>query len=606
MSGQDADVMAGRIRKLRPEVVAKIAAGEMILRPVSVAKELLENALDAGALRIEIEVRGSADRFLSVGDDGCGMSEAELLLAIERHATSKLAEEADLLGVTTLGFRGEALPSIARVAALRITTSPDGGAGTELRVRGGHMEGMRPAARARGTTVEVEDLFFNSPVRKRFLRSPVGEIRLIQKVVAAYGHARPDVAFRLVVDGKESLHLEAAEPEARLEQIHGPRFREKVIALAGEHPRLKIRGWIGIPEIARAGSAAQTILVNGRWVSHPALGQALRQGFGDLIPPTRNPFAILILEPTAGSVDVNIHPTKREIRFLDEGIVFAEVARVVRAATTRLIPGLAEQGGRWGATSYSAPADGAGPSPGFAAPDLFYGSQGPLIPRGQSDFRDAVVPGVGGETLRESPDPAEPSAGHAPMVPLWQLHDRYIVAQTRQGILIVDQHAAHERILYEQAMRWLDGEQATSQQLLFPVVVQLAPGESETLESMLDEFPRLGIHVEPFGGDSVVLRAVPATWGGDPAAMLRDLLDDLSERTRRREERHGALAASFACHSAIRTGAKLDLPAMNRLIDELFATSLPHGDPHGRPTYVVLGISDIDRRFGRSVAGPSI
>jgi DNA mismatch repair protein MutL len=599
-----ADLTSGRIRKLHPEVVAKIAAGEMILRPVSVAKELIENALDAGSHRIEVEIRTSADQFLSVADDGCGMSEDELLLAIERHATSKLVEEQDLLRVTTLGFRGEALPSIARVASLRITTCPEGGPGTELRVRGGHIEGTRPAARARGTTAEVEDLFFNSPVRKRFLRSATGEIRLIQRVIAAYGLARPDVDFRLLVDGKESLRLGAAEPEARLEQVHGSRFREKVLPLVGDHPRIRIRGWVGIPEIARAGTSAQTILVGGRWVSHPALGQALRQGYGDLIPASRNPFAILMLDPVAGSIDVNIHPTKREIRFLDEQLVFAEVSRAVRHAVGRLVPGLAGGRAGWESSSFGGrPVEGGGGAP-LGTSDLL--ARGGTEERGENrlDLFSAEGEPAGMGLVRDAGGDSAAESGSAPMVPLWQLQDRYIVAQTRAGILIVDQHAAHERILYEKALRWLEGEEATSQQLLFPVVVQLAPGESETLESMLDVLPRVGVHVEPFGGDSVILRAVPATWGGDPAAMLRDLLDDLSERSRRREERHSALAASFACHSAIRSGAKLDLQAMNRLIDELFATNLPHGDPHGRPTYVILGVGDIDRRFGRTGGGP--
>ncbi len=249
--------VSGRVRKLRPEVVAKIAAGEMILRPVSVAKELIENSIDAGAMSIEVEIRGAADRFLSVADDGCGMAEAEALLAIERHATSKLTDEEDLFKIATLGFRGEALPSIARVASLRITTSTGGDSGTELRVRGGHAQGARPAARSRGTTVEVEDLFFNSPVRKRFLRSPAGEIRLIQRLIAAYALARPDVDFRLLVDGKESLRYPAAEGDSRLEQIHGPRFAEKVLPLSGDHPRLRVRGWVGIPEIARSGTSAR-------------------------------------------------------------------------------------------------------------------------------------------------------------------------------------------------------------------------------------------------------------------------------------------------------------------------------------------------------------
>ncbi len=574
----------GRIVRLRPEVIAKIAAGEMILRPLSVAKELLENACDAGASRIEFRITDAADRFISCADDGCGMTAEECRLAVESHTTSKLREEDDLLTVETLGFRGEALASIARIAQLKIVTSPGDGEGTEIRIRGGHVEWVRPAARARGTTVEVEDLFFNSPVRKRVLRSPVGEIRLIQKLISSYGLVRPALDLRLVVDGKESLHLPAAEAVERLEQVYGPRFREKLIPLEGDHPRIRVRGWIGIPEISRATGAAQTIIVNGRWVSHPGLSHALRQGFGDLIPPMRQPFAVLLLDVAAGSVDVNIHPTKREIRFIDENAVFAETMRVVRGAVHRLVPGLATAGGdptRWSSSGHpsggSANADGLG---------LLYAPSAPPHPR----VSDGAASPSAGEAAAPQP---------APPVQLWQVQERYIVAQTRQGILIVDQHAAHERVLYERALAWLAGDHATSQELLFPVLVHLPPGDFAILESLIEELPRLGIHVERFGEGTVIVRAVPPTWEGDPEAMLKDLLDDVAERTARREARDQALAASFACHSAIRSGTKLDLESMNRLIDELFATSVPHGDPHGRPTYVVLTTEDLDRRFGR-------
>lgn len=597
MTGGGPLEIAGAIRRLQPEVVAKIAAGEVILRPVSVAKELLENALDAGATQVEVEIREAADRFLSVADDGRGMAREDCLLSVERHATSKLVEENDLLNVRTLGFRGEALASIARVARLRILTSPDGVAGSDLRVRGGVQESIRPAARGRGTTVEVEDLFFNSPVRKRFLRSPASEIRLVQRLVAAYALGRSDLSFRLIVDGKAAIDYPAVSGETRLEQVYGARFREKVLPLRGDHPRLRIGGWVGIPEQARSGAQGQTVLVNGRWVTHPALGQALRQGFGDLIPAGKSPFAVLLIEAPEGSVDVNIHPTKREIRFHDEGLVFAEVVRTVKEATRRLIPAVSTGGTTTGPTGGWAPGawrpddEAISGSASASMLDLIYA---PHVLRTRSETASApLVRDAAASPVAEDPE-------SAPMVPLWQLENRYIVAKVRQGILIVDQHAAHERILYEQALRQLAGEPATSQQLLFPIVVDLAPGETAMLESLAAQLPRLGIHAEEFGGGAAVLRAIPATWKESPAAMLRELLDDVAERTRRSEERLEALAASFACHSAIRSGTRLELDVMNRLIDELFATELPHGDPHGRPTYVILGIEDLDRRFGRS------
>ncbi|MDM7915344.1 MAG: DNA mismatch repair endonuclease MutL [Candidatus Eisenbacteria bacterium] len=600
---------AGSVRRLPPDLVAKISAGEMILRPVSAAKELLENAIDAGARHVSLEVRETADRYLSVSDDGCGMTPDEVRLAIERHATSKLERESDLLTVQTLGFRGEALPSIGRIARLTIVTSADGTTGTEVRVYGGDCEAIRPAPRGRGTTVTVEDLFFNTPVRKRFLRSPVGEIRLIQRLMSSYALACPEIDFRLVVDAREVARYVAAEPVERLEQVYGPGFRNKVLPLRGEHPRVRVGGWIGIPEMARATAQGQTVLVHGRWVSHPPLAHALRQGYGDRIPANRQPFAVLLLDPRAGTVDVNVHPTKREIRFLEEGLVYAEVARAVREATRRLIPAIGGTEEGWRTVARVEPEDaadagqargGGGGSAMLPLPGLIYGPEGRTAEDRwrvrDADGSTADEDRPGGVARLDS-GASQPAAAS---IPLWQVQDRYIVGHTRQGILIVDQHAAHERILYEKALVWLSGEQPTRQALLFPVTVRLEPGEALLLEEILAELHRLGLDVQPFGGDEVILRAVPASWQGDPASMLHDLLEDLRDRTRRREERTSALAASFACHSAIRSGQKLDLASMNRLIDELFATSLPHGDPHGRPTYMILSAEELDRRFGRT------
>lgn len=583
----DPGPIAGVIRRLDPGTIAQIASGEMILRPASVAKELVENALDAGARRIVVTVRGAADRYLSVADDGCGMSESECVLSIERHATSKIRGIEDLESVATLGFRGEALPSIAQVSRMRVVTAPEEGRGSELVVRGMQVESLRPAARARGTTVEVEDLFFNAPVRKRFLRSPAGELRLIHRLLTAYALGNPDVDFRLRMDDREHLALAAAGPLERLEQIYGAGYRRKVLSLEGNHPRARVQGWVGIPELARMHTQGQTLLVNGRWVSHPAIAHALRQGFGDLLAPARQPFAVLILEIAGGGLDVNVHPTKREIRFLEESLVYSEVLRAVRESVRRLVP----------AVGLASPE--AGP-PGEAklVPTAFAGTAGQVreglfTPGTQGEAR------AGGPGLVASMAP-ERVLSSVPMVPLWQLQDRYIVAQTRQGILLVDQHAAHERILYEQALRWLAGGEASRQQLLFPAMLELTAGEREALDQVAADLPRLGIDVEPFGEGSVILRAVPATWEGEPAAMLRELLEDVAQRTRQHAARRESLAASYACHAAVRSGTRLDLESMNRLIDELFSTEVPHGDPHGRPTYLILSIEELDRRFGRA------
>ncbi len=646
------------VRRLDPRVVAKIAAGEMILRPLSVAKELVENALDAGAGSVVVTLGETPDAMLRVDDDGCGMDRDDLLLALEAHATSKLRGEEDLLRVTTLGFRGEAIPSIGRVSRMEIVTAVVEGAGWWVRVEGGDRRGPEPAARARGTSVTVEDLFFNSPVRKRFLKGSDAEVRLILRMLAVFGLASPGVAFRLLSRGQVLLDLPVAQglPE-RIAAVHGSSFPDKLLPVAALTPAATLRGFVGIPELARPGSQHQTLLVNGRWVTAPWLSAALRQGFGDLLPANRNAFALILLEIDPSRVDVNVHPTKREIRFLDESALFGTVVRAVREATATLVPGwnldpgdpgtaapLRDRaaGGGTGSTGRPGePASGAGLQESFfggraqidgrRAMELLYGrpdGAGTVLrpddrvadhggPTDGPPARGAeeLVPGdvgfasgaeAGGREAAENGGVAGVApmdagdAGEAGLVPIWQLHRRYLFAQTRQGVLVIDQHAAHERILYERALEHLRGLPAASQQLLFPVVIELDPDEIACWREFASELAALGLEGEEFGGRSVLLRGVPAAWEREPRALFHDLLHELSGAGRRGRDRAERLAASWACRSAVRSGQPLTLEEMNALVDQLFATRMPHGDPHGRPTFLLVTMEDLDRRFGRS------
>jgi DNA mismatch repair protein MutL len=676
-------------------VVAKIAAGEMILRPFSAAKELVENALDAGAGAITVTLGETPDALLRVDDDGCGMDRDDLLLALEAHATSKLAGEDDLLRVTTLGFRGEAIPSIGRVSRMEIVTASVEGAGWWVRVEGGDCRGPEPAARARGTSVTVEDLFFNSPVRKRFLKGPEGEVRLILRLMAVLGLACPGVAFRLISRGQVLLDLPVARDiEERIAAVHGPSFPDKLLAVAALTPAAALRGFVGIPELARPGTQHQTLLVNGRWVTAPWLSAALRQGFGDLLSSNRNAFALVALDIDPSRVDVNVHPTKREIRFLDENALFGAVVRAVREATATLVPGwnldpadpgtAAPIGDRTGTGGGLWPASGSGSAPrggpggvsgapglqeslfggprarmdGRRAMELLYG--GPVNPGPAGDpggtvveeggsgpdgatlglgtgvpllrddrFAPAGAPGTGdaadhagtaghdavgrdavghGAAGHGAVQPGAVSSGAVDaadvgengLVPIWQLHRRYLFAQTRQGLLIVDQHAAHERVLYERALEHLRGMPAASQQILFPVVIELDPDEMASWREFARDLATLGLEGEEFGGRSVLLRGVPAAWGRDPETLFHDLLHELSGAGRRGRDRAERLAAAWACRSAVRSGQPLSLEEMNALVDQLFATRMPHGDPHGRPTFLLVTLEDLDRRFGRS------
>lgn len=699
MNGMDhdeapAEPQRRRVRRLDPRVVAKIAAGEMILRPLSAIKELVENSLDAGAGAITVTLGETPDALLRVDDDGCGMDRDDLLLALESHATSKLSGEEDLLRVTTLGFRGEAIPSIGRVSRMEIVSASVEGSGWWVRVEGGDRRGPEPAARARGTSVNVEDLFYNSPVRKRFLKGPEGEVRLIVRLIAVLGLANPRVAFRLLSRGQVLLDLPAARDlEERIAAVHGASFPAKLLPVGALTPAAALRGFVGIPELARPGTQQQVLLVNGRWVTAPWLSAALRQGFGDLLPGNRHAFALIELDIDPSRVDINVHPTKREIRFLDESALFSVVVRAVREATASLVPGwnldpsdpgsAAPVGdrptdrGAWpgrGPGGEEGPGSGRGVAPwqgsgsdagannsqlqeslfgrarggmdGRRALEVLYGRPGDPAPGARPDGGlaagagilsggESLVPGTGLPLVHDGrfaasgdsdggdaaggigsvrggddsthgvgADAVEPAdsvdVSESGLVPIWQLHRRYLFAQTRQGFLVVDQHAAHERILYERALEHLRGMPAASQQLLFPVVIELSPEEMASWREFGHDLATLGLDGEEFGGRSVLLRGVPANWGRDPETLFHDLLHELSGGGRRGRDRAERLAAAWACRSAVRSGQPLSLEEMNALVDQLFATRMPHGDPHGRPTFLLVTLEDLDRRFGRS------
>ncbi len=668
------------VRKLDPRVISKIAAGEMILRPLSVAKELLENSVDARSRRIVVEVGERPDALLQVTDDGIGMTEADLRLALETHATSKLRSEEDLLRVGSLGFRGEAVPSIGRVSRMTIETASDeSGAGFRARVEGGTLRAIEPTSRRRGTTVRAEDLFFNSPVRKRFLKTAAGERRAIRKMVETYAYAYPDLHLRLVEGGVEKLDLAPADGLAeRMSQLGGAGQLEQLLAVEDAAPRFRVHGFVGVPELARGGTQHQTLLVNRRWVTAPWLSAALRQAFGDLLPPGKNPLAVLLLDIDPSRIDVNVHPTKREIRFLDESEIFGWLVRVVKAQVQTLVPTWnlepGNRGGGWsraGRDSASKIREVAplidelyrGPTvrtsdaltPGDFDGRGEHGEHGDRGDRGEhgdrGDLGIHTSPGERSDSNTQAPewvrndpsletqlpwersdadvashpvdpdvaidpadsanpanppnlpnpaDPGDPEASASDARVLWQLHRRYILAQTQHGALIIDQHAAHERILYEQTLKRFRTGGFPVQQLLAPLTLTLEPDEMECFRRFSGEFAAVGLDATEFGNDTVLLRGAPTFWSKDPEATFRDVLADLGSgigrRFARREEQ---LAASFACRSAIKSGRPLSQREMQRLVHDLFATDVPHGDPHGRPTFFEVDLNDFDRRFGR-------
>ena len=571
------------IRRLAPETASRIAAGEVIDRPLSALKEILENALDAGARRIEVRVEGTLDHGFQVADDGCGIAADELELALERHATSKIGALEDLDHLTSLGFRGEALPSIAAVSRLKITSRRiDGEAAAFVAVEGGRLTRRGAASRAPGTTVEVADLFHNTPARRKFLHSTTGELRAALRLLEAFGLAFPGVSFRMVVDDKERFDWPAAAGDGlaaareRAAALWGPRHAEQRLALSAQRAGLTLEALLGLPEHARATREGQMVFVNRRWIQSPLVGHALRQAYGDLLPGGRFPVAAVWITVPPERVDVNVHPTKREVRFADDDAVFALVAGACAQHLAHLHPPFT--------VVY-----GTSPEPRWAS-RVAEGSKEQTSLGLDTPLANALVSSAPASEAAVEPE-------------LWQLHRTYILAPVRGGLVIVDQHAAHERILYEEARARLESRQGESQQLLFPALIDLEHDRFELLLEIGPWLKQLGWDLSLLGPPTVVIQGVPAGLASErPGELLRDILDGVASEggTDANAEVPERLARSYACHAAVKAGMPLTLEEMRTLVDRLFATTKPHGDPHGRPTFVRLELDDLHRRFGRT------
>jgi len=592
------------VRLLDPSVIGKIRAGEVVDRPAAVAKELIENALDAGSRLIAIQSASNPDRMIRVQDDGSGMGREDALLAVRRHATSKLERAEDLEAIATLGFRGEALASIAEVSRLTLSTrAADELTGTQIEILGGTTISVSGVGRAVGTTVSVEDLFFNTPARKRFLRSREAEVRALARVVWSYALVAPHVHWRFRVDGREDTELPtAADLLERWRVFYGRGSAESAAPFEHEGAGYRFRGVLGAPEMARANREQQIFAVNGRVIASSSMAAAVRQGFGNLIPGDRHPVALLLVDIDPSQIDVNVHPTKREVRFRDESGLFQATRRAVENAMRVYVPvalGVPESGSM-------VPEEGSAGGTLVIEPGTVEEGSPPYVPQGvmpERLFESAASADLGSPWARERVVTADVKESLAEVeVPIWQLHDRYLLAPIRGGLVIVDQHAAHERVLYEVARIHLADEAGPSQHLLFPRVLDLSPPELEELLSMEPLVRRLGYEVSLFGERQVAIRGVPA-------ALAEETAIDALKRLLAGEETHGEIARddppeeriakSWACHAAVRSGQPLDPVERRALFDRLFATTLPHGDPHGRPTYVRVPLEELDRRFGR-------
>ncbi|PYP58855.1 MAG: DNA mismatch repair endonuclease MutL [Gemmatimonadetes bacterium] len=554
-----------RVHVLAGNVADQIAAGEVVERPASVVKELVENALDAGAHAIRVELEDGGKNLIRVSDDGSGMDREDAQLALQRHATSKIRTATDLIGVGTFGFRGEALPAIASVSRFELETCADGDAATRLRVTGGKLDGesAEETARQRGTTVTVRGLFYNTPARRKFLRATATETRAAVEALTVLALTRPDVAFSLTSDGRG---LVDCPPAARLiDRVHalwGGELADTLLAVSHRAGPLEVTGLVQRPAQARPAGRKGYVFVRGRPIRDPFILRAAEAGYRSTIAPGDRPSLLLFLDLPGDAVDVNVHPAKLEARFRDKFFVERVVEEAVREALAPL-----EAAAPLGAVSYQPSAFG-----GLGVPLELFG---------------------GGQPMAD---------GRQPTPPLLQLFDTYIVFQTSQAVSIVDQHSAHERVLYEDVMRQLSGDGAPAQRLLLPLTLDFAPAELDAIDAHRELLARIGYEIEPFSGRSIVVHTAPNPHPRFEAARcLQELVADLAGgRFGGWQNRLERFAATYACRAAIKAGQTLDAGEMRELVVRLLTATLPAHDVHGRPSMVQLPKEELERRFGRT------
>ncbi len=599
------------IRLLPETTVNRIAAGEVVERPASAIKELVENAIDAGARHVDVVLAGGGIGYIGVTDDGMGMARPDLELCIERHATSKLPDD-DLLNVAYLGFRGEALPSIGAVSRMTISSRARGAAeGWQIGIDGGRKLPVKPAAMNPGTKVEIRDLFYATPARLKFLKGERTELNHALEMMRRLAMANPEVGFTLTHDGRVVLRVPPAPGDlfdarllARLSALLGADFADNTIPIDAERRDFRLKGFAGVPTYNRGNGQQQYLFVNGRAVRDKLFVGAVRGAYMDYLARDRHPVLALFLEAHPEDVDVNVHPAKAEVRFKDSGVVRGLIVGALRNALAAA--------GHQASTTVGAAALGAirreaepfRPSAAFAEFHRPLSAPAGFGEPAQAGFAYADMPSARVESAPHAPaaEPAEPPVQYPLGAARGQLHETYIISQTEDGLVIVDQHAAHERLVYERMKKALTGSGVARQMLLLPEVIELDPVAASNLADRAHELAELGLALEPFGAGAVVVREVPALLGDcDIRGLVRDLADDLAEldEALTLKERLEDVCSTMACHGSVRAGRRLTVTEMNALMREMEAT--PHSGQcnHGRPTYVELKLKDIERLFGR-------
>ncbi|MCX6135238.1 MAG: DNA mismatch repair endonuclease MutL [Ignavibacteriales bacterium] len=622
--------MATKIHILEADIANKIAAGEVVQRPASAIKELIENALDAGAKKITIVVGDAGKTLMQVVDDGEGMSAEDAVLSFQRHATSKISAAQDLEAIVTLGFRGEALASIAAVSQVELKTrQPSHDLGTLIRIEGSELKEQAPVASEPGTSITVKNLFYNTPGRRNFLKTRNTELKNISDVVTRMAIAFPEIGWTYVSDDEQLLDLKPKDVEGRLADLFGERQFRSLVKLTEVSEFLTLDGFIGKPDFARKSRSEQFLFINRRYVINRALNHAVFQAYEHLMVKGAFPFYILNLTIDPRKIDVNVHPSKLEVKFENESAIYRFVLTSVRKTLGEhdLVPSVTFGGGQV--------PSGPDAHLRFLQNERMQTNMADLMPPQQSDTPDIdlgrvfrkVERRIGDDVLQRDGEATFPTdlgksaAGapdrivqHKPIgtsaeqlsiqdgKPIWQVQNKYILSQIRTGLLIVDQHVAHERILYEKALSNFENNLPSTQQLLFPQTVQLTASDYSLAKELVPHLEKLGFDLKPFGKNTVVIEGIPAdVRAGGEARILQDVLDEYrnNEHAQHTDARDN-LAKSFACKAAIKAGDRLTTTEMLILIDQLFATQMPYVCPHGRPIVVKISIDELDRRFGRT------
>jgi len=583
-------MIKNKIKILSEDLTNKIAAGEVIDRPASVVKELVENAIDAGSDQIKVIIKEGGRSLIQVVDNGTGMSREDAILSIQRHTTSKISTYDDLHNIHTLGFRGEALASIASVSRMELRSMlHDSLEGVLLKINGGVIEEVTSAGDVRGTSVAVKNIFFNTPARRKFLKSDETEYRYILNILNRFTLSYVDIEFQLFHNDQKIYELKPAQLNERLVAVLGERYRHNLIELTDESRFLRISGYVGNQDSAKKSRADQYLFLNGRYIINRALNHAIISAYGTIIPRGEFPLYVIFMDIDPRHVDVNVHPSKMEVKFADERLAYNVLRNVVKQAlsSSAMIPDF-----QFKPENLTPPAK--------TSSTRSIQTQMPLsiFERGNLDVLQAA-PAI---SLKPNDDAEkEKRQPSLERTNVWQLHHKYIVSEIKSGVIIIDQHAAHERILYEKALQSFERQSPASQQLLFPLVIDLNPEEYSYLQEILPFLERLGFVIKGFGGNTIIVEGIPTSLKlGSNETIIHEIIDDYHKNRDQSLDIRDNIAKSFACKSAIKFGDRLTLHEMNSLIDQLFATQSPYFCPHGRPVVINITVDEINKRFKRT------